>query len=214
MTIRVLIADDHGVVAEGLRSLIEAQADMKVVALVEDGREAVRRTMESGPDVVLMDIAMPVLNGTEATRVIRERRPQTRVIMLSAYTDPVHVYRALQAGAAGYIAKKSVAKEVVDAIRKAHEGRRHLSGQLTESLIDHVAHKAASEEPLQRLSSRERQVLQLLAEGHSIAQIAKTLSLSPKSVETYRARLMGKLHIRDLASLVRFAIQQGVTALE
>jgi len=214
MTIRVLIADDHGVVAEGLRSLIEAQADMKVVALVEDGREAVRRTMESSPDVVLMDIAMPVLNGTEATRVIRERRPQTRVIMLSAYTDPVHVYRALQAGAAGYIAKKSVAKEVVDAIRKAHEGRRHLSGQLTESLIDHVAHKAASEEPLQRLSSRERQVLQLLAEGHSIAQIAKALSLSPKSVETYRARLMGKLHIRDLASLVRFAIQQGVTALE
>ncbi|HKC79920.1 MAG TPA: LuxR C-terminal-related transcriptional regulator, partial [Gemmatimonadaceae bacterium] len=90
----------------------------------------------------------------------------------------------------------------------------HLSGQLTESLIDHVAHKAASEEPLQRLSSRERQVLQLLAEGHSISQIAKALSLSPKSVETYRARLMGKLHIRDLASLVRFAIQQGVTALE
>ena len=214
MTIRVLIADDHGVVAEGLRSLIEAQADMKVIALVEDGREAVRRAMESSPDVVLMDIAMPVLNGTEATRVIRERRPQTRVIMLSAYTDPVHVYRALQAGAAGYIAKKSVANEVVDAIRKAHEGRHHLSGQLTESLIDHVAHKAASEEPLQRLSSRERQVLQLLAEGHSIAQIAKTLSLSPKSVETYRARLMAKLHIRDLASLVRFAIQQGVTPLE
>ena len=214
MTIRVLIADDHGVVAEGLRSLIEAQADMKVVALVEDGREAVRRTMESSPDVVLMDIAMPVLNGTEATRIIRERRPQTRVIMLSAYTDPVHVYRALQAGAAGYIAKKSVAREVVDAIRKTHEGRHHLSGQLTEGLIDHVAHKAASEEPLQRLSSRERQVLQLLAEGHSIAQIAKALSLSPKSVETYRARLMGKLHIRDLASLVRFAIQQGVTALE
>ena len=214
MTITVLIADDHGVVAEGLRSLIEAQADMKVVALVEDGREAVRRTMESGPDVVLMDIAMPVLNGTEATRIIRERRPQTRVIMLSAYTDPVHVYRALQAGAAGYIAKRSVAKEVVDAIRKAHEGRHHLSGQLTETLIDHVAHKAASEEPLQRLSSRERQVLQMLAEGHSIVQIAKALSLSPKSVETYRARLMGKLRIRDLASLVRFAIQQGVTALE
>ena len=214
MTIRVLIADDHVVVAEGLRSLIEAQADMKVVALVEDGREAVRRTMESGPDVVLMDIAMPVLNGTEATRIIRERRPQTRVIMLSAYTDPVHVYRALRAGATGYIAKKSVAKEVVDAIRKAHEGRHHLSGQLTESLIDHVAHKAASEEPLQRLSSRERQVLQMLAEGHSIAKIAGTLSLSPKTVETYRARMMEKLGIRDFATLIRFAIQQGVTPLE
>ncbi len=214
MTIRVLIADDHGVVAEGLRNLIEAQTDMKVIALVEDGREAVRRAMESSPDVVLMDIGMPVLNGTEATRIIRERRPQTRVIMLSAYTDPIHVYRALQAGASGYIAKKSVAKEVIDAIRKAHEGRQHLGAQLTESLIDHVVHKAASDEPLQRLSSRERQVLQMLAEGHSIAKIAGTLSLSPKTVETYRARMMDKLGIHDVASLVRFAIQQGVTPLE
>jgi DNA-binding NarL/FixJ family response regulator len=214
MTIRVLIADDHGVVAEGLRKLVEAQADMKVVALVEDGREAVRRAMESSPDVVLMDIGMPVLNGTEATRIIRERCPQTRVVMLSAYSDPVHVYRALQAGAAGYIAKKSVAKEVVDAIRKAHQGGHYLSGQLTESMIDHVVHKAASEDPLLRLSSRERQVLQMLAEGHSIAKIAGTLSLSPKTVETYRARMMEKLHIRDLASLVRFAIQQGVSPLE
>ena len=214
MTIRVLIADDHGVVAEGLRNLIEAQADMKVVAMAVDGREAVRRAMENSPDVVLMDIAMPVLNGTEATRIIRERRPQTRVIMLSAYSDPVHVYRALQAGATGYVAKKSVAKEVVDAIRKTHQGRHYLSGQLTEGLIDHVVHKTASDEPLQRLSSRERQVLQMLAEGHSIAKIAETLYLSPKTVETYRARMMEKLRIRDFASLVRFAIQQGVSPLE
>src|SRR6195256_2882353 len=214
MTIRVLIADDHGVVAEGLRNLIEAQTDMKVIALVEDGREAVRRAMESSPDVVLMDIAMPVLNGTEATRIIRGRLPQTRVIMLSAYSDPIHVYRALQAGATGYIAKKSVAKEVVDAIRMAHEGRHYLSKQLTESLIDHVVHKAAAEDPLQRLSSRERQVLQMLAEGHPVAKIAGTLSLSPKTVETYRARMMEKLRIRDVATLIRFAIQQGVTPLE
>jgi len=214
MTIRVLIADDHGVVAEGLRNLIEAQADMKVIALVEDGREAVRRAMESSPDVVLMDIGMPVLNGTEATRIIRERRPQTRVIMLSAYSDPVHVYRALQAGATGYIAKKSVAKEVVNAIRMAHEGRHYLSGQLTENLIDHVVRKAASDDPLQRLSSRERQVLQMLAEGRSVAKIAGALSLSPKTVETYRARMMQKLGIGDFASLIRFAIQQGVTPLE
>jgi DNA-binding NarL/FixJ family response regulator len=170
--------------------------------------------MESSPDVVLMDIGMPVLNGTEATRIIRERRPQTRVIMLSAYSDPVHVHRALQAGAAGYITKKSVAREVVAAIRTAHQGRHYLSGQLTESLIDHVVLKAASDDPTQRLSSRERQVLQMLAEGHSIAKIAKTLSLSPKTVETYRARMMEKLGIGDFASLIRFAIQQGVTPLE
>ncbi len=214
MTIRVLIADDHGVVAEGLRGLIETQADMKVIALVGDGREAVRRATESSPDVVLMDIGMPVLNGTEATRIIRERRPQTRVIMLSAYSDPVHVYRALQAGAAGYVTKKSVAREVVDAIRTAHAGRHYLSGQLTECLVDHVVLKAASDDPTQRLSSRERQVLQMLAEGHSVAKIAKTLSLSPKTVETYRSRMMEKLGIGDFASLIRFAIQQGVTPLE
>jgi DNA-binding NarL/FixJ family response regulator len=214
MTISVLIADDHGVLAEGLRNLVEAQADMQVIALVADGREAVRRAIEDSPDVVLMDIAMPVLNGTEATRIIRERCPGTHVIVLSAYSDPVHVYRALQAGAAGYIAKKSAAKDVIDAIRAAQEGRRYLSAQLSESLIDHVVHKAAVDDPLLQLSSRERQVLQMLAEGHSVAEIAEMLSLSPKTVETYRARMMDKLGIDGLASLVRFAIQQGLTPLE
>ena len=214
MTISILIADDHAVVAEGLRHLIDAQTDMKVIALVGDGREAVRRTIEDRPDVVLMDIAMPVLNGNEATRIVRQRRLQTRVIVLSAYSDSVHVYRALQAGAAGYIAKKSVAKEVVDAIRTVHAGKYYLSGQFTDSLIDHVVHKGASDDPLLRLSSRERQVLQMLAEGHSVAKISEKLSLSPKTVETYRARMMQKLEIGDLASLVRFAIQQGVTPLE
>jgi DNA-binding NarL/FixJ family response regulator len=214
MTIRVLIADDHGIVGEGLRKLVEADPDMKVVGLVGDGREAVRRTMEESPDVVVMDIAMPILNGSEATRIIRQRCPQTRVIMLSMYSDPVHVYRALQAGAVGYIAKKSVAKEVVDAIRMAHAGRLYLSAQLNESVLDHIMRKDAADDPLLRLSSRERQVLQMLAEGHSIANIAETLSLSPKTVETYRARMMEKLGISDFASLVRFAIQHGLTSLD
>jgi DNA-binding NarL/FixJ family response regulator len=214
MAIRVLIADDHGIVGEGLRKLVEADPDMKVVGLVGDGREAVRRAMEDSPDVVVMDIAMPILNGSEATRIIRQRCPQTRVIMLSMYSDPVHVYRALQAGAVGYIAKKSVAKEVVDAIRMAHAGRLYLSGQLNESVIDHIMRKDAADDPLLRLSSRERQVLQMLAEGHSIANIAETLSLSPKTVETYRARMMEKLGISDFASLIRFAIQHGLTSLD
>jgi DNA-binding NarL/FixJ family response regulator len=214
MKIRVLIADDHGIVAEGLRKVVEAQPDMKVIALVGDGREAVRRAMEDRPDVVLMDIAMPSLNGNEATRIIRKRCLQTQVIMLSAYSDSVHVYRALQAGAAGYIAKKSVAKELVDAIRMVHSGRHHLSGQLTQGLIHHLVHKTASEDPLMLLSSRERQVLQLLAEGHSVVGMAEKLSLSPKTVETYRARMMQKLGIGCFASLIRFAIQHGVSPLE
>jgi two-component system, NarL family, response regulator NreC len=214
MTITVFIADDHGVVAEGLRHLLASQPEMSVIGLAENGRDAVRSVMESTPDIVLMDHGMPLLNGTEATRLIRERCPGTRVIMLSMYSDVVHVYRALQAGATGYIVKKSVAKEVVEAIWAVHRGGRYMSRQLTDSVIDHVVHRLPPDDPLDRLSSRERQVLQLLAEGHSVAEIAATLSLSPKTVETYRARMMEKLGIFELAGLVRFAIQQGVTSLE
>jgi len=214
MAIRVLIADDHGVVAEGLRFVVEAQADMEVIACIQDSREAVHRSIEMIPDVILMDHAMPLLNGAEATHLIRERCPQTHVIILSMYSDQVHVLRALQAGATGYVVKKSAAKEVVDAIRTVHRGGRYLSKELADSVIDQVVHKAASEDRLERLSSRERQVLQMLAEGHAVPDIATTLSLSPKTVETYRARMMEKLGIHDLATLVKFAIQHGITTLD
>jgi DNA-binding NarL/FixJ family response regulator len=214
MTIRVLIADDHGVVAEGLRYLIEAQPDMEVIGCVPDGREAVRSAVENRPDIVLMDNAMPELNGTEATHLICEREPGIRVIMLSMYSDPVHVCRALQAGATGYVVKKSAAKEVVDAIRAVHGGRRYLSKPLADSVIDQFVTRSASLDPVERLSSRERQVLQMLAEGRSVVEIASKLSLSPKTVETYRARMMDKLEIHDLASLVKFAIQHGIATIE
>jgi DNA-binding NarL/FixJ family response regulator len=136
------------------------------------------------------------------------------VIILSMYSNRVHVLRALQAGASGYVVKKSASKEVVDAIRMVHQGGRYLSKELADSVIDQVVQKSAPEDPLVRLSSRERQVLQMLAEGHAVAHIASTLSLSPKTVETYRARMMEKLGIHDFATLVKFAIQHGVIALE
>jgi DNA-binding NarL/FixJ family response regulator len=214
MPIRVLIADDHAVVAEGLRFVVEAQPDMEVVDCVQDGREAVRRALATQPNVVLIDHAMPVLNGTEATRLILDRCPETRVIILSMHTNQVHVLHALQAGAMGYVAKKSAAKEVVDAIRAVHQGTRFLSKELVDKVIDQVLRRAPDQEPLERLSSRERQVLQMLAEGHAVAAIAATLSLSPKTVETYRSRMMEKLEIHDMATLVRFAIQSGLTPLE
>lgn len=214
MTIKVLIADDHGVVAEGLRFVIEAQADMEVIACVQDSREAVRLSIETRPDVVLIDHAMPLLNGAEATHLIRERCPGTHVIVLSMYSNRVHVLGALQAGATGYVVKKSAAKEVVEAIKVVYKGGRYLSKELADFVIDQVVNRATSEDPLARLSSRERQVLQMLAEGHAIADIAATLSLSPKTVETYRARMMEKLDIHDFANLVKFAIQHGVTSLE
>jgi DNA-binding NarL/FixJ family response regulator len=213
LTIRILIADDHTVVAEGLRALIEAQPDMKVVGLAGDGREALKQTLETKPDVVVMDNAMPELNGTEATRIIRKRCAQTRVVMLSMHSNSVHIQRALQAGAGGYVLKESVGRELVDAIRTVHAGRRYLSMPLTDKLLDRLMSDVA-EDPLSRLSGRERQVLQMIAEGKSVVDIAGKLSLSRKTVETYRERMMEKLGLDDLAALIKFAIQQDVVSLD
>jgi DNA-binding NarL/FixJ family response regulator len=211
--IRILIADDHGVVAEGLKHLIEAQADMQVVAIAADGREAVRVAREAQPDVVLMDLSMPELNGADATRAILERDAKCRVIVLSMYSDREYVRRALKAGAAGYVVKRSAAKEVVEAIRAVFGGGRYLSPRVADVVIDDYADDKAGD-LLSRLSAREREVLQLLAEGRTGAEIAQRLSLSQKTVETYRARLVEKLGIRDVAGLVRFAIQRGLVSLD
>jgi DNA-binding NarL/FixJ family response regulator len=213
MPIRILIADDHGVVAEGLKHLIEAQPDMQVIATVGDGREAVRIARESQPDVVLMDLSMPELNGADATRAIVERDAKCRVIVLSMYAEREYVRRALKAGASGYVVKRSAAKEVVDAIRAVHGGQRYLSPKVADVVIDDYAGDA-KEDPLARLSAREREVLQLLAEGRTGAEIATRLALSQKTVETYRARLVEKLGIRDVAGLVKFAIQRGLVSLD
>jgi DNA-binding NarL/FixJ family response regulator len=213
MPIRVLIADDHGVVAEGLKHLIEAQQDLQVIGIVADGREAVRLARESQPDVVVMDLSMPELNGADATRAILERDPKCRVIVLSMYAEREYVRRALRAGAVGYVVKRSAAKELVDAIRAVHAGQRYLSPRIADVVIDDYSAEER-DDPLAKLSAREREVLQLLAEGHTGAQIAERLSLSQKTVETYRARLVEKLGIRDVAGLVRFAIQRGIVSLD
>ena len=213
MAIRVLIADDHGVVAEGLKHLVEAQADIEVIGVVGDGREAVRLARETQPDVVLMDLSMPELNGADATRAILQRDAKCRVIVLSMYAEREYVRRALRAGAVGYVVKRSAAKEVVEAIRAVHAGQRYLNPRVADVVIDDYSAEER-DDPLGRLSAREREVLQLLAEGKTGAEIAQRLSLSPKTVETYRARLVEKLGIRDVAGLVRFAIQHGIVSLE
>jgi DNA-binding NarL/FixJ family response regulator len=213
VTIRILIADDHGVVAEGLKHLVEAQTDLQVVALAVDGRDAVRQARDLQPDVVLMDLSMPELNGADATRAILDRDPKCRVIVLSMYSEREYVRRALKAGAVGYVVKRSAAKEVVDAIRAVHAGQRYLSPRVADVVLDDYAGDGGND-LLAKLSQREREVLQLLAEGHTGAQIAERLSLSQKTVETYRARLVEKLGIRDVAGLVRFAIQRGIVSLD
>jgi len=211
--IRVLLADDHAMMLDGLKALLAASPDIEVVAEAGNGREAVRRTLELRPDVVIMDVSMPELNGIEAARLLRERLPEVRVVILSMHSSSEHVYRALEAGAAGYLLKESAGSELVLAVRAVQAGRRYLSSTLTlAQSADQPATGQSS--PLASLSSRERQVLQLVVEGRSSAEIANMVSLSRKTVETYRSRLMKKLDVSDVASLVKFAIQHGLTTTD
>jgi DNA-binding NarL/FixJ family response regulator len=207
--ITVFIADDHAVVREGLANLLAARLDISVVGTADNGLDTVRQAMTLNPDVVVMDIAMPTMNGIEAARELRERVPQARVVILSMYSSVEHVHHAFKAGARGYLLKDSAAKEIIDAVRAVHAGRRYVSRGIA-GLMAEATDSGAS--PLESLSRRERQVLQLVAEGRSSAEIAATLHLSPKTVDTYRSRVMEKLHIRETAGLVKFAIQHGLTA--
>jgi DNA-binding NarL/FixJ family response regulator len=213
MSITVLIADDHAVVRDGLRLLLENQSDIRVIGEVADGREAVDAALRLKPDVVVMDLAMPHLNGADATAQILEKQESTRVVMLSMHSTAEHVFRALQAGALGYLRKESAGSEVVDAVRTVYAGRRYLSQKITESVVDDYIRKRAVESPLESLSQREREILQLLVEGRSGTEIARLLHVSPKTVDTYRSRMMQKLGIGDLPGLVKFALQHGLTTL-
>ena len=213
MTIRVLLADDHTIVRDGLRALLEAERDIQVVGDAADGRDAVRQTAQHCPDVVLVDIAMPELNGIEASRQIREVCPSAQVIILSMHSTAEHIFQALHAGARGYLLKESAGKEVIAAVRAVHAGRRYLSQKISSQALDDYA-RQREPGPLGRLSPREREILQLVVEGKSSAEIAALLSLSPKTVETYRSRMMDKLGVGDLPGLVKFAIQHGLTPLE
>lgn len=217
MGITVFLADDHRLVREGFRLLLQTQHDISVVGEAGTGRDAVRQTLHLKPDVVLMDIAMPELNGIEATREICEALPSTKVIVLSMYSTSQHIFRAIKAGARGYILKESAGDDVINAVRTVHRGQVFLCKEISESVVrDYVQSRDLAEErgPLGRLNNRELQILQLLVEGSSNARIAELLYLSPKTVETYRSHLMHKLGISDLPALVKFAIQHGLTSVE
>jgi len=212
--IRVLLADDHAVVRDGLRALLEAQPGIDVVGDVANGREAVREARQLRPDVIVMDIAMPDLNGIEATLQIQDVSPSARILILSMHSTTEHIFRALQAGARGYLLKDSAGTEVVEAVRAVHAGRRYLSQKIAATVIDDYIAERHRTSPLDSLSRRERQILQLIAEGKTSAEVGAMLFLSPKTVDTYRSRMMHKLGIGDLPNLVKFAIQNGITQLD
>jgi DNA-binding NarL/FixJ family response regulator len=216
MPIRVYLADDHAVVREGLRYLLEAQGDIAVVGDAADGRQTVQEVLQLQPDVVIMDIAMPGLNGIEATRQICQANPSVRIVILSIHSTTEHILRSLKAGARGYLLKESAGQEVAEAVRAVYAGHRFLSHQIAELILEHYLEEqpGSPTDPLEFLSPREREILQLVAEGKSSSEIGQILYLSTKTVETYRSRLMQKLKIHDLPGLVRFAIQQGLIDLD
>jgi DNA-binding NarL/FixJ family response regulator len=213
MTIQVVLVDDHAVVRDGLRLLLETQPDIIVVGDATTGRDAVRQARMLQPHVLIMDIAMADMNGIEATRQIRELHPAPQVLVLSMHSTDEHIARAFQAGALGYVLKEAAGVEVVAAVRAVAAGCQYISQKLTEYQRS-FGEKRHGASPLDRLSDREREVLQLIVEGRSSARIAEVLALSSKTVETYRSRLMHKLGISDLPTLVKFAISHGLTALD
>jgi DNA-binding NarL/FixJ family response regulator len=213
--ISVLIADDHTIVRDGLRLILESTGEVRVIAEAKNGKEAVQYFRKYNPDVILMDIGMPEMNGISATEAIHAENPSAHIIMLSMQSSLEDIYRALKAGAIGYLMKESAASEVVDAIKAASQGKRFLSRQVDDILIDGYIHQRSTSKdmsPLESLSPREREVLQLVAEGKSSNEIGTSLFLSVKTVETYRSRLMQKLGLKDIPALVKFAIQHGLTS--
>jgi DNA-binding NarL/FixJ family response regulator len=217
MNIRVLVVDDHAIIREGLRVMLGNQPDIEVVGLAANGREAIQFVDEHEPDIAVIDISMPELNGIEAILQMLPRHPHMQVVVLSIHETKPYVHRALKAGARGYLIKETAGLEVVDAVRAVRRGERYLSQRIADLLMTGSFQKLeASTEGglLEALSPREREILQLVAEGNTSQEIAELLFISPKSVDTYRSRLMHKIRVADMAGLVKFAIQHGVISIE
>jgi DNA-binding NarL/FixJ family response regulator len=212
-TITVLLADDHTVVRQGLRALLKAEEDMEVIGEAENGRQAVTLVKKTPPDVVLMDVAMPLMNGLEATRQILKSSPTTKVLVLTSYGDDDCIEQLMRAGAAGYLIKQTAANDLLKAIREVQRGNAFFSPSIAKRLRDQCRQAFSNGQPVKRsgdLTSRESEVLQLIAEGFSNKQIAAELSISIKTVEKHRQQVMNKLNIHDVAGLTRYAISKGL----
>jgi two-component system, NarL family, response regulator NreC len=216
MSIKVLIADDHAIVRHGLMRSIQQQEDMEVVGQARDGHSAVEMVRELMPNVVLMDVSMPALNGIEATRAILRDSPATRVIALSMHSAKRYVREMFRAGASGYLLKDCEFDELVQTIRLIAEGQTYISPSISRVVVENYTHNASDdkESAFSILTQREREVLQLMAEGNSTKQIAMRLFISPKTVEAHRLRIMNKLDIDNVALLTKYAIQEGLTPPE
>ena len=214
---RVLLAEDHTIVRKGLCALLDAEPSIEVIGEAQDGREALLKAEQLHPDIVLMDISMPGLNGLEATRQIKKRFPEVKVLILTVHSDEEYIRQILRAGASGYLVKQAAPNELISAIEAIQRGESYLSPSVSKKVVqEYVQHAAgaAEEDSYERLTDREREVLQLIAEGNSTRDIAELLHLSVKTAETHRARLMSKLDIHSTAELTQYAIRKGVISLD
>ncbi len=216
--IRILIVDDHAILRQALRLMLETEPELEVIGDAANGREAVAMTEKEMPDVVLMDMVMPGLNGLEATRQIRKRCPKTRVLILTGYMEDEQILSALRAGAAGYVVKRSDTEELLLGIRAVHRGNSYFSSAISDGdAINQYLWQAKQEDGkvgYDLLTSREREVLQLIAEGHSNQRIAQELFISVKTVEAHKAHIMSKLHARNRTDLIRYALRKGLVGLD
>jgi len=212
----IVLADDHNVVRQGLRALLETEPDFRVVGEAGDGLGAVHLVERLQPDVLVLDLMLPGLSGLEVTRLVRQGSPQTRVLILSMHADEAYVLRALKNGAAGYALKDSSVADLVQAVREVAGGRRYLSPPLSERAIERYAQRAegVTEDSYEQLTTREREVLHLAAEGHTNAEIGALLGISPRTAETHRANLMRKLGLKSQTDLIRYALRRGILPLE
>jgi two-component system response regulator NreC len=216
MALRIIIADDHQMLRQGLRALLEGESGLEVVGEAENGHEAVRLCKRLKPDVVIMDVGMPELNGIEATRQCVTESPGVKILALSMHTDRRFASGMLQAGASGYLLKDAAFDELIQAVRAVAAGKTYLSPAITEVVVDDYVQRLAQGEGgvFTVLSAREREVLQCLAEGMSTKTIAETLHVSVKTIETHRQQIMNKLDIHSVAELTKYAVREGLTSLE
>lgn len=216
MSIKVLLADDHKILREGLKSILESESNIEVIAEANDGRETVSLVRKLELDVVVMDVAMPDMNGVDATRKINQLVPNVHVLALSGHNDGVYVKGMLEAGAKGYLLKDAATDELITAINTVSRGRIYVSPSITDTLVGDYLKRVKGEigPDTQTLSTREREVLQLVAEGRSTAYIAEALHLSARTIETHRKRIMDKLDMRTIAELTKYAIREGITSVD
>ena len=212
MLITVLLADDHGVIRDGLRCLLEAESDLRVVGMARNGQEALKEAKRLSPQVLVMDVSMPVMGGIDAARAVHEAKPDTGIIFLSVQDASSVVHRALEAGARGYLSKECSGPELLKAIRAVATGKRYFGKGIAEKVFDRLS--TAVRQGIDSLNAREREIVRLVTEGKSNAAVAALLTLSPRTVETYRIRIMRKLDLDSLAGLVKFAIRHGITTLD